>query len=262
MLWLKLLLTPLIVGAVTLIGRRWGPRAAGLIVGLPLTTGPISVFLATEQGPRFAARAAGGAVNGLVATGCFCAVFAVNARTRTWATALTTATAALLAATLALRGLALPWLSSSVVALMILAALWLGVTRATRAAELPVERRGIAGARPSWDLPVRTLLSTAMVASITALAGTLGSEWSGLLSALPVFATILGVFTFQQDGRKPAIALMRASIVGCVSGVLFFVTVQALLMSSPPTVVYSAATVVAVGSGAALAWVTRLSRPG
>jgi hypothetical protein len=60
MLVLKLALTPLLIAAVTLIGRRWGPRVAGLAVGLPLTTAPVSAFLGAEHGSAFAARAAGG----------------------------------------------------------------------------------------------------------------------------------------------------------------------------------------------------------
>ena len=53
----KVVLTPLFIAAVTLAGRRWGPAVGGWLAGLPLTSGPVSVFLALEQGPGFAARA-------------------------------------------------------------------------------------------------------------------------------------------------------------------------------------------------------------
>jgi len=58
LLAIKLILTPLLIGASTLAGRRWGPAIGGLIAGLPLTAAPISVFLAFEQGKSFAAESA------------------------------------------------------------------------------------------------------------------------------------------------------------------------------------------------------------
>ena len=55
---LKLLLAPLLILLATLAGRRWGPAVGGWLAGLPLTSGPVSLILALEQGPEFAARAA------------------------------------------------------------------------------------------------------------------------------------------------------------------------------------------------------------
>src|SRR3989441_6035414 len=93
----KVVLTPLFIAAVTLAGRRWGPAVGGWLAGLPLTSGPVSVFLALEQGPGFAARAAVGTLAGLVGVACFCVVYARFSRTRGW----TLATAAGIAAYLA-----------------------------------------------------------------------------------------------------------------------------------------------------------------
>ena len=58
MLAYKLLLTPLLIGAVSLAGRRWGPSVSGWLVGLPLSSGPVVFFFALEQGNRFASTAA------------------------------------------------------------------------------------------------------------------------------------------------------------------------------------------------------------
>jgi len=54
----KLIVTPIFIGSVTLAGRRWGPAFSGLLMGLPLTSGPISIFLALQYGPAFAASTA------------------------------------------------------------------------------------------------------------------------------------------------------------------------------------------------------------
>ena len=58
----KLLLTPTLLGLVSLIGRRWGPAVSGWIIGLPLTSGPVSLFLALDHGTAFASHAAEGSL--------------------------------------------------------------------------------------------------------------------------------------------------------------------------------------------------------
>ena len=44
LLLLKLVLAPLLVALATLVARRWGPKIGGVVVGLPLSTGPIFLF--------------------------------------------------------------------------------------------------------------------------------------------------------------------------------------------------------------------------
>lgn len=46
MLLLKLTLVPLFIALVTLAGKRWGNRLAGILGGLPIVAGPIVVLLA------------------------------------------------------------------------------------------------------------------------------------------------------------------------------------------------------------------------
>ncbi|HEX6121994.1 MAG TPA: hypothetical protein VFY89_02485, partial [Ktedonobacterales bacterium] len=64
MFWLKLLLTPAFIGGASLAGRRWGVVVSGLLVGLPLTSGPIALFLALDHGASFATAAALGILAG------------------------------------------------------------------------------------------------------------------------------------------------------------------------------------------------------
>src|SRR6059058_311910 len=62
LLLLKLTLAPGLVAATTLAGRRWGPRMAGWLGGLPVVVAPILLAITLEHGRSFAARAAGGAL--------------------------------------------------------------------------------------------------------------------------------------------------------------------------------------------------------
>lgn len=83
-LLLKLTLAPLLIAAATFVQRRWGGSLGGLMVGLLLTSAPVSVFIALERGPAFAARSAIGTLLGTVAMSGFCAVYAISARRLSW----------------------------------------------------------------------------------------------------------------------------------------------------------------------------------
>ena len=73
---LKLALTPVLIIGASLAGRRFGGAICGWLIGLPLTSAPIAAFLAVEQGPRFAARAAVGSLLGAAVEGAFCLAYA------------------------------------------------------------------------------------------------------------------------------------------------------------------------------------------
>src|SRR4051812_2156615 len=66
LLLLKLTLAPGLVTATTLAGRRWGPRMAGWLGGLPVVVAPILLAITLEHGRAFGARAAAGALLGLL----------------------------------------------------------------------------------------------------------------------------------------------------------------------------------------------------
>ena len=70
----KLIIIPVMIGSVTLAGRRLGSVVNGLLVGLPLTRGPISLILARQFGLEFAASAAFGNLAGQALMCVFCLV--------------------------------------------------------------------------------------------------------------------------------------------------------------------------------------------
>lgn len=260
LLLLKLVLTPLIVGGVTMIGRRWGHRVAGLVVGLPLTTGPVSAFLAVERGTAFAARAAAGAVVGLMGAAVFCATYATVARRRAWPVALATGVTVIVAMTLAERALdvaALPLALLVALAVGVMVSVWLalspraGAPVRASALRLPTPPRG-------WDLPARMAMSTVVVAGLTTAAPRLGSGLSGVLSALPLISGVLGVCTHRQEGAAAAGALLRGTAIGCVASVLFLAVVGTAVAPGRLLATYAAATLVSVVAGAI---VTQLTRP-
>ena len=66
LLIIKLILTPLLMWLVSYASRKWGTEFGGLLSGLPLTSGPLSIYLMIEQGRGFAAESA---VSSLVSIG-------------------------------------------------------------------------------------------------------------------------------------------------------------------------------------------------
>ena len=84
LLLLKLILTPLLVGGASLAARRWGPAVGGWLVALPLTSGPVALYLALGQGNTFAAGSAKGSIAGLLGDATFALAYGLVARRAGW----------------------------------------------------------------------------------------------------------------------------------------------------------------------------------
>ena len=76
----KLITAPILILCLTMLSRRFGPTIGGLLMGVPLVTGPISLFTALENGSSFAQHAAVANFVGQVSTCIFCFCYAVAAR--------------------------------------------------------------------------------------------------------------------------------------------------------------------------------------
>ena len=72
----KVVVTPALIAAATLAGRRWGDRMSGWLVGLPLTSGPVVVFRALDHGSRFATTASLGVLLGTISRAAFAVAYA------------------------------------------------------------------------------------------------------------------------------------------------------------------------------------------
>ncbi len=223
LLILKLTLTPILVGGASLAARRWGPAIAGWIVALPLTSGPVLFFVALDHGPAFAAEAAVGTTLGLAAIVAYSLAFAA-ASTRGPAAALTAATAAYVVAGFALQALA-GWpflLLALLVAASILGTLRIIPSSAVRPSSRP---------QPSWDLPARIVVGTALVVGLTTVAPLLGPTVSGIVTTFPVYVSVLTVFAFLGDGRPAAMGVLRGALIGLPGTVAFYVPIHFLVVS-------------------------------
>jgi len=246
---LKLTLTPVLILAASLAGRRWGQTVGGWLVALPLTTGPVTFFLAVEQGTGFAARAAAGALAGAAAEACFCLAFGAAAG-RSWAIALVAGSLAFIAAgaPIGAARLGLPLSAALTVASLVLC-LRLMPSR-TLASVAPVKL-------PAWDLPARMAVATVLVLGITSAAPLLGPRLSGLIATFPVFGAVLGIFAMRQQGAAAARQVMRGVLAGLFSFAAFFLALGLAIESLGIAVGFIAAGLLAIAVQACSLWVLR-----
>ncbi len=214
LLLLKLSLTPLFISAATLIGRRWGPVIGGWFTGLPLTSGPISLFLALEQGRDFAADAARSSLLGLVPLAAFCTGYSLGAKGKNPLRATLIALAAYFTALGCLSPANLSLLPAMIAGLL---ALWIALKLIGSPRPDPVNR-----APERRDLPLRVGTSLALVLGITGLASLLGPKWSGMLALFPAFTWLLALFAQTYAGSTAARQLMHGVVASSFGSIVFF----------------------------------------
>lgn len=248
LLLLKLVLTPAFIGGASLGARRWGPALGGWIIALPLTSGPVALFLVLDRGAAFGAAAAEASLAGCVAITAYGLAYARSAGRLGWPAAVGVALACWLLAALAVQ----PALRWPVWALFALAALAIGVA-------LPLMPAGAARAPAAawgrWDVPLRMAVATAVVLAVTAAAPVLGAGASGLLAMLPVMGTVLAVFAHRAGGAPDGVAVQRGILSGLLGTAAFLAVVAGSVASAGVAASFglALAAVVAVQSAALLA---------
>jgi hypothetical protein len=214
LLAVKLLLAPGFVVGASLAARRFGSRIGGLIAGLPVVAGPILLVYALAHGRVFAAGAAAGTLLGLVSLIAFVVVYARLAGRVFWGAAMLAGWLAFAVATAAFSAVSL-----SVGAALGLAGagLLVGIVSLPR----PGPEVRAHPAPPAWDLPVRAGCALVLVLTLTAVAGWLGAQLSGLLAPFPIITTVLATFTHAQRGTDELLRLLRGLIGGFGAFALF-----------------------------------------
>ena len=149
---LKLVLTPLLIGTASLVGRRWGPAVSGWLVGIPFTSGPISFFLAVSYGTTFAAAVATGTLSGTLSQVAFCLTYIWVAKRWRWHWTLLASSVLFFVITALLQLFPLPPLPLSIIILFAL------ITALYLVSRQPQQISSISRPLPHWDIPLRMLI--------------------------------------------------------------------------------------------------------
>jgi hypothetical protein len=250
----KLLLAPSFVVGASLVARRYGPRVGGLIAGLPVVAGPILLAYALEHGRAFAASAAAGTLLGLVSLIGFVVVYARLSSRLFWAASMLAGWLAFALGTLVFSSLSLPLgVALGLAALALLVGL--------AALPHPGEQRAAHPDPPAWDLPVRAACALALVLGLTAVAGWLGPQLSGLLAPFPIIATVLATFTHAQRGTDELRRLLRGLVGGFGAFALFCFALAVSLRHLDTGAAFALATAVALLTQAVVLAFARERRP-
>lgn len=217
LLLLRIFLAPAIVASVSLIQRRWGDHIGGRLIGLPITTGPFIFIIYIQEGAQFAGKAAHGVLVGQIALIVFTWVYTVSASRMSWAPALATGTIACL-----LTG---AFVTSFEIPLYILLPLLVGIWLIAWTYWPAYSHERFEGTTPQWELPVRLLVTVALILTLTGAASVLGPRVAGALSTYPVIISVLGAFNQRRYGPNSTVAtlhgLMRSiPIAGAIMTIL------------------------------------------
>jgi hypothetical protein len=233
---ITLLMAPALACVSTLAARRWGERAGGVVSAFPAIAGPVLLIVALEHGRTFAGRAANGTLLGLVSLAAFALAYGRVAGRRGWRAGAIAgwvcAGLAGLAVGVGAGGLGSP--AGLVVAIASLVLAWRALPAAGVAATPPQSRRA--------NVPLRMASAALLVAVLAAAAGAAGPLIGGMLTALPVLACVLAVFTHREAGPPAAVGLLRGMLAGMSSFVVFCQLIAMLIGRDGVAVAFAAAT--------------------
>ncbi len=235
---LKLFLVPALIYIVTLIGRRWGPDAAGWFSALPIVAGPILLTMALEQGRGFVATAAGNTLLAVIAVLVFGLAYAWAARRFGVLGSMLCALGAYAAAVAGLQMVELPLLPGFALVVCLL--------MVTPRLFPPSEGAGARSARQPNDLLLRMLGGAALSFAVTCAAAGLGPRLSGFFAMFPVMGTILVGFSHYASGRAYAEGILRGMVRGYYAFATFCVVLSLALRERSVAVAFGVAAVAAL----------------
>ena len=246
---LKLILAPVIIGSASLAGRKWGPAVSGWIIGLPLTSGPVVFFLALSHDAAFASSAALGVISGGISLVTYALAYVWIAKRFRWQAAIVGSLLAFLACTAILQNLSFPLFP---IFFFVLGAIVLALRL------IPNERVEPTDAQPGpWDIPARILIGTSFILTLTGVAPLIGPRLTGLLTTIPLYASILTVFAHRHQGAAAAAHVLRGLLYGLFAFAGFFLTLNLMLERAGIAAAFLSAIAIALAIQGTSLWVLR-----
>lgn len=215
----KVAAAAIIVVAASRATERAGPVLGAMIATLPVSAGPVYVFLAIDHGAAFVSESARTSVASTAATAAFVAVHAFAAQRFATAASLALATLAWFAAALALQ--LRDW--SFAEACLLYASAFVLAIGGLRRFAVALEAPPVPRAR--FDLALRALLVAAVVVATTFASHALGPAAAGVLATYPVVFTCLVVILQPRCGGR----FTASVLVNGLKGLLGFGMALAVL---------------------------------
>lgn len=234
-LFAKLALVAATVWLASLVSRRLGHAAGGLLAGMPMIAGPITGLLLVDQSADAVRAVCLATLACQPALMAYLVSFAHAAQRWRWWACLFVASAVFLACGALLLALPLPEWGRVALALVAPA---LGLRTMPRAA-----RVGAAGpvALPRVELVFRVAVAVVVAAGVMWGAQHLSAGLAGLLLAAPIAGLVLPAFTLPRHGGPATAALLAGFARGQAGFVTFFVVMLMTLPVWPASVCWGLA---------------------
>src|SRR5947207_10660796 len=213
MFWIELaarmLVTAVFLVGATAVAERAGPLVGGLVATLPISAGPVYVFLALEHDADFLAASALASLVANAVTGLFALVYILIAQVRGAVVSLAAALGFWLLTIFTARSF--HWTLAGALALNAAAYLIaLPAARRFRSAQFrPPARR--------WHDPLlRACLVAALVATVVGISARVGPTLTGMLAVFPIVLTSLILIFHPRIGGPPTAAILANTLPGLV----------------------------------------------
>ncbi|BBK31721.1 hypothetical protein EDC65_0525 [Stella humosa] len=224
MLLVKMILTAAVVVGASVVAERSGPLLGGVIISLPISSGPGMFFLALQAEDRFIADSVLYTLGMSAAIAVFLIVYprlAVH-----------------FGAFVSVGGALLVWCGVGVLVQYLPLQLWsaLGLTLAAFGAAILVPRP--AGLKPpprpvgisGLELVGRALITGGIIAGVVTVSALIGPRATGILMSFPTAFTAIAFIMHRRHGGGAAAATLLASTVGMLSFVAYLIALYLLIM--------------------------------
>jgi len=193
--------------AATITAERAGPLVGGLVATLPISAGPVYIFLALDHDAHFIAQSALGSLVTNSFNVVFALTYALLAQKRNLLVSLAGAFAA---------WVALIWASGAVVwtlaAAVILNIVILGFSFWLSA---PLRHAPMPRVQTRWyDLILRAAMVALLVGTVVTLSFRIGPTASGNLAVFPIVLTSIMIILHHRVGGPATAAVMANAVIG------------------------------------------------
>ena len=193
--------------AATVTAERAGPLVGGLVATLPISAGPVYIFLAMDHGAHFIGESALGSLvsNGINIV--FALTYALLAQKRSLAVSLSGAFAVWIVLSWLARFV--PWgLPAAIVFNIAVLAMSLWLSSSLRHVRSPQ-------VKARWhDLLMRAAMVALLVGTVVTLSYHIGPVASGNLAVFPIVLTSIIVILHRRVGGPATAAVMANAVIG------------------------------------------------
>jgi hypothetical protein len=206
-LFIKMAVTAAFLLAATVTAERAGPLVGGLVATLPISAGPVYIFLALDHDAHFIAQSALGSLVTNPINAVYAVSYALIAQKRSLPVCLAGAFAVWLALSWASGAIA--WTLASAIALNVVLigfAFWLSI---------PLRHIPMPRVQTRWyDLVLRAVMVALLVGTVITLSFHIGASASGNLAVFPIVLTSIIIILHGRVGGPATAAVMANAVIG------------------------------------------------